>query len=95
MLFLHDEINSAMNEDFRNIRTIVFDADDTLWENEGRFRAAEHEAGEILKEYASFQEMSSSLYSIEVKNMPDYGFGAMAFTLSMLENAVKVSGCKL
>lgn len=95
MLFLHDEINSAMNENFRNIRTIIFDADDTLWENEGRFRAAEREAGEILKEYVSFQEMSSSLYSIEVKNMPDYGFGAMAFTLSMLENAVKVSGGRM
>ena len=27
--------------------------------------------------------------------MPDYGFGAMAFTLSMLENAVKVSGGKV
>lgn len=84
-----------MNEIFRNIKAIVFDADDTLWENEGRFRAAERKVGEILNEYASFEDMSTSLYAIEVKNMPDYGYGAMAFTLSMLENAVKVSGGRL
>lgn len=77
------------------VKVVVFDADDTLWENETRFRAAERKVGDILEEYVPFEEMSSSLYSIEVKNMPDYGFGAMAFTLSMLENAVKVSEGKL
>ena len=70
MLFLHDEINSAMNEDFRNIRTIIFDADDTLWENEGRFRAAEREAGEILKfnrgqEYAGLRLWSHGFHALD------------------------------
>ncbi len=81
--------------DFPDVKIIAFDADDTLWENETRFREAERKVGEVLSEYADFPTMSSSLYSIEVKNMPDYGFGAKAFTLSMLENAVKISGGRL
>ena len=80
---------------FPEVKVIAFDADDTLWENETRFRAAESQVGEVLKEYCDLGTMSRELYSIELKNMPDYGYGAKAFTLSMLENAVKISGGRL
>lgn len=78
-----------------NISTIVFDADDTLWANETRFREAERKAAEALASYCDADTMSSLLYSIEVKNMADYGFGAKAFVLSMLETAVSISNGKV
>lgn len=80
---------------FPEIKVIAFDADDTLWENETRFRTAEKQVAETLEAYSDFPTISRQLYSVEVKNMPDYGFGAKAFTLSMLENAVAISGGRL
>ena len=77
------------------IKAIIFDADDTLWSNEPRFRAAEQRVGGLLKEFCDIGTMSETLYGIEVKNMEDYGFGAKAFTLSMLETAVQLSGGRL
>jgi len=80
---------------YPDVKVIAIDADDTLWENEPRFREAERKVGEVLSEYIDFPTMSAELYAIEVKNMPDYGYGAMAFTLSMLETATKVSHGKV
>ena len=77
------------------IKVVAFDADDTLWENEGLFRAAEREVAEVLKEYGDYEHISAELYKTETKNMPDYGFGAMAYTLSMMETAIRVTGKKL
>lgn len=77
------------------IKVIAFDADDTLWANEPRFREAERRAAEVLKEYGPLEKISKELYSIEIANMEDYGYGAKAFVLSMLENAVKISGGRL
>ena len=77
------------------IKVVAFDADDTLWENEGLFRAAEREVAEVLKKYGDYEHISSELYKTETKNMPDYGFGAMAYTLSMMETAIRVTGKKL
>ena len=78
-----------------NIKLVAFDADDTLWSNEPLFRTAERKVSSLLSEYGGHEYISSELYKIEVKNMGDYGFGAMAFTLSMLETAAKVSGGRL
>lgn len=78
-----------------DINTIVFDADDTLWANETRFREAEKQAAAALSAYCDLNTMSSALYSTEVKNMEDYGFGAKAFVLSMLETAVSISNGKV
>lgn len=82
-------------EKILNVKAIVFDADDTLWQNETRFRAAERLVAEELAEYCDFKTMSEKLYAIEVRNMEDYGFGAKAFTLSMLETAVEIAGKRL
>lgn len=78
-----------------SVKVIAFDADDTLWANEPRFREAERRVGEVLKEYCTLEDMSRELYSVEVKNMEDYGFGAKAFVLSMLETGLNVSENKL
>lgn len=77
------------------LKVVAFDADDTLWENEPLFRHAERIVAEVLSDFGSFEYISEELYKVEFKNMEDYGFGAKAYTLSMIENAVNLSGGKL
>ena len=74
---------------------IAFDADDTLWDNESFFRQAEHDLCTVLSAYADATTVIDELYKIEVSNMADYGYGAIAFIMSMIENAVKVSKGKI
>ena len=77
------------------LKVVAFDADDTLWENEPLFRHAEKIVADALSEYGSFEYISDELYKVEFKNMEDYGFGAKAYILSMIENAVNLSKGKL
>ena len=84
-----------MNAFKQNIKVIAFDADDTLWDNEPFFQAAEHVAASLLAEYGTPEEISKSLFDIEMKNMDDYGYGAVAFTMSLIENAVQMSRGKI
>ena len=74
-----------------NIKAIAFDADDTLWDNEPFFLDVEKEMCKILSPFGKAEEISAQLFKTEMANMDDYGYGAMAFTLSLVENAVKVS----
>ena len=77
------------------IKVIAFDADDTLWSNEPLFREAERKVADQLSDFGDFQYISDELYKVEFKNMEDYGFGAKAYILSMIENAIKISGGKV
>lgn len=77
------------------IQVIAFDADDTLWENEPLFREAERQWAEVLHEYGDLPTLSAALYAIEVANMEDLGYGAKAFTLSLIETAIQVTGGRL
>lgn len=74
-----------------NIKVIAFDADDTLWDNETYFQQVEADMCRLMERYASAEETSRSLFATEMANMRDYGYGAVAFTLSLVENAIKVS----
>ena len=76
-------------------KVIAFDADDTLWSNEPLFREAERKVADQLSDFGDFQYISDELYKVEFKNMEDYGFGAKAYILSMVENAIKISGGKV
>lgn len=73
-------------------KTIAFDADDTLWENERFFREAENEFCRIMMRFGKEEDLSSCLFSVETDNMPLYGYGIKAFTLSMIEAAGKIAG---
>lgn len=74
------------------IKVIGFDADDTLWVNEPYFRNAEFKLAELLKPLAPETDIVAELYKTEMKNLEMYGYGAKAFTLSLIETAVKLSG---
>lgn len=84
-----------MKDIFSNIKVIAFDADDTLWENEPLFREAERKWAEVLKDYGTFEELSAKLYTFEEANMSSLGYGAKAFTISLMETAVSLAGRRL
>ncbi len=75
-----------------DITTIIFDADDTLWDCQTWFDRAEEQLADMLKPWVSDrQRVADSLFAIERANMPLFGYGTKAFTLSLLENAIKLT----
>lgn len=80
-----------MKQVFESVKYIAFDADDTLWVNEPYFRVAEKEYCTLLERFATREEIISTLYEIEMKNLAPYGYGAKAFTLSLMETAILFS----
>jgi len=81
--------------DFSKIKVISFDADDTLWQNENLFRETEQKFCRLMTPYAVKENAIKVLWETEVKNIPVYGYGIKAFTLDMLEAALKISKNKL
>lgn len=80
-----------MSTDYRNIKVIGFDADDTLWVNETYFREAEQEFCKLLSKYETPNKIDQELFKMEIKNLDLYGYGVKAFTLSMIESALDIS----
>ena len=80
-----------MNKEYKNIKVIGFDADDTLWVNETYFREAEAKAGELLSHYETPNKIDQELFRMEIKNLPTYGYGVKGFVLSMIELAIELS----
>ncbi len=74
-----------------NIKYIAFDADDTLWDNEPFYRALEHVFNEIMLDKMTPEESSAELFKTEIANLPLFGYGAKAYTLSILETALRLS----
>ena len=73
------------------IKVIGFDADDTLWVNGSFFKETESYFCSLMSDYIDAESLLRELYNTEMKNLDWYGYGAMAFTLSLIETAVKVS----
>lgn len=73
------------------IKVIAFDADDTLWSNEPFFQEVERKYTVLLSEYGSSKEISAELFKTEMNNLECLGYGAKAFTISMIETALRVS----
>lgn len=80
---------------FSDIHTVVFDADDTLWSCQPLYTEAERRFAGLMMQYADRDATAAMLFETEKSNMPLLGFGARAFTLSLLETAVKVSQGRL
>ena len=80
-----------MEIDYKNIKVIGFDADDTLWVNETYFREAETAFAKLLSKYETSNKIDQELFRMEMDNLPLYGYGVKAFTLSMVESALELS----
>ncbi|MFK7001176.1 HAD family hydrolase [Flavobacterium oreochromis] len=72
-------------------KIIAFDADDTLWHNESYFDEAQEKFCALFHGYASHQEILQLILNHQIKNLPLYGFGIKAFTLSMIECALQLT----
>ncbi|MGD9978404.1 MAG: HAD family hydrolase [Bacteroidales bacterium] len=80
---------------FSKVKVIGFDADDTLWDNEPFYRETEHEFCNLLKDFLPEDELTRELFKTEVNNLELYGYGVKAFTLSLIETAIRISGGKV
>ncbi|MCB1332289.1 MAG: HAD family hydrolase [Roseivivax sp.] len=74
-----------------DIRTVAFDADDTLWHNERVFALSQARFAELLGDYADPAHLDARLLAAERRNLGHYGFGIKGFVLSMIETALDVT----
>jgi len=73
------------------VKVIGFDADDTLWDNEPFYRQTEHKFCMLLKDFMDEETLNNELYKTEIGNLALYGYGIKAFTLSLIETAIRIS----
>ena len=76
-------------------RFIFIDADDTLWENERDFRAAEAEFARILAPYAKLEDVQNLLWEKQEGNIPYFGYGSKTYFIGMLDAALELCGGSL
>lgn len=76
-----------------NIKVIAFDADDTLWDCQSYFEAVENQLYGLIAPYCDCP--AQELFRTESANMADLGYGCKAFTLSVVETALRVGGAHL
>lgn len=74
-----------------SVKTIAFDADDTLWVNEPYFREAENQFCALLEDYLPQHSTLKELFKTEMDNLHLYGYGIKGFMLSMIETIGRVS----
>jgi putative hydrolase of the HAD superfamily len=74
------------------IKTVGFDADDTLWHNEPFFGEAQAALIEVLKDFANDTDVAGVLLEMQRRNVPTMGYGIKAFTFSMMDTGLAVSG---
>ena len=72
--------------------TIFFDADDTLWENERFFRAAEDQFIELLKDYTTPDGVQDMLWRKQEDNIPLFGYGSKTYMIGMTDAALELCG---
>ena len=71
------------------VKVIAFDADDTLWDCQSHFELVEKRLYQLISPWTDHP--AEELVATERKNMTDLGYGCKAFTLSVLETALRVS----
>ncbi len=76
--------------DLNNIRVIAFDADDTLWDCQSHFERVENHLYQLIAPYC--ETPARELFQTESGNMADLGYGCKAFTISIIETALRVAG---
>ncbi len=77
------------------IKTIAFDADDTLWHNETLYTVTQEKFARLLVDYKDPADIERELYDTEMRNLRLFGYGIKGFTLSMIETAIELSDGKI
>ena len=74
------------------IGLVGFDGDDTLWQNEQAFHLANAELRALLASHCDAEVLDRRLLDVQRANLQAYGYGAKAFTLSVVETAAELAG---
>ena len=72
------------------IKVIAFDADDTLWDCQSHFEEVENHLYSLIAPYC--EDPKRELFLTESGNMADLGYGCKAFTISIIETALRIAG---
>ena len=72
------------------IKVIAFDADDTLWDCQSHFEEVENHLYSFIAPYC--EDPKHELFITESGNMADLGYGCKAFTISIIETALRIAG---
>ncbi|MEZ5463155.1 HAD family hydrolase [Dokdonella sp.] len=76
------------------LELIGFDGDDTLWQSQDFYDAAQAEFERIVGSYVDLEDVHvhERLLSVESGNIKLFGYGAKGMTLSMIEAAFDITG---
>ncbi|MBK8726542.1 MAG: HAD family hydrolase [Holophagaceae bacterium] len=77
--------------DLRDIRTIAFDADDTLWRHQDLFEGTQARFVDLLRGFHDEDWIAGRLHEAEMRNLRLYGYGVKGFMLSMVETAIELT----
>jgi len=77
------------------LRTLAFDADDTLWHNETHYAETQEAFRALLRAYHDDAWIDARLHDTEMRNLGHYGYGIKGFTLSMIETALELTEDRL
>ena len=83
-------MNRDTGRSMKKWSVIAFDADDTLWDCQSHFEAVENQLYQLLAPYCD--SPARELFMTESGNMADLGYGCKAFTISIIETALRVGG---
>ncbi|MEQ1785923.1 MAG: HAD family hydrolase, partial [Acidimicrobiales bacterium] len=75
------------------IDVIALDGDDTLWHSEHLFVDTQDRFRALVRPYVDVDDatLDARLLEVERRNLPLFGYGVKAFTLSLLETAIEVT----
>ncbi len=74
-------------------RTLIIDADDTLWENNVHFETATERFLDLVEERGGSREEARELLPrIERRNIPIHGYGSRGFAISLMETLEEMTG---
>jgi len=73
------------------IELIGLDGDDTLWHSESLFTVTNERIASLLAHHVDAGTLDARLLDTERRNLKLFGYGAKAFTLSMIETAIEVT----
>lgn len=77
------------------ITAVGFDGDDTLWQSETQFHVTQARVRELLADEVPADVLDRRLLEVERANLELYGYGAKAYTLSLIETAIDLAGSRL
>jgi putative hydrolase of the HAD superfamily len=75
------------------IEVIALDGDDTLWHSEHLFVDTQDRFRDLVRPYVELgdDDLDQRLLEVERRNLPLFGYGVKAFTLSLVETAIEVT----